>query len=80
MSDEPKKRSWAWIGWTAVVLFVLYPLSAGPTQRLTMPWIRGGPWDTVYSPLLRLTEHDPSVKRIFDWWLGIWEYPDRGRS
>ena len=30
MSDEPKKRSRAWIGWAAFLLFVLYPLSIGP--------------------------------------------------
>jgi hypothetical protein len=30
MSDEPKKRSRAWIGWAALGLFVGYPLSGGP--------------------------------------------------
>jgi hypothetical protein len=30
MSDEPKKRSRAWIGWALVVALVLYPLSMGP--------------------------------------------------
>jgi hypothetical protein len=28
MSDEPKKRSRGWIGWTLVALFVGYPVSA----------------------------------------------------
>jgi hypothetical protein len=77
MSDEPKR--WRrWILWALLVVFVAYPLSAGPTQRLTMHWIPGGPWDTAYLPLLKLTDRSPPVKRIFDWWLGIWEYPDRG--
>jgi hypothetical protein len=30
MSDEPKKRSPARLGWTAVVFCVLYPLSVFP--------------------------------------------------
>jgi hypothetical protein len=33
MSDEPKKRSWAWVGWTTLVL-ALYVLSAGPAAYL----------------------------------------------
>jgi hypothetical protein len=34
MSDEPKKRPRGWIGWTALALFVLYPLSVGPVTWL----------------------------------------------
>ncbi len=31
MSDEPKRRSRAWIGWAFVLLLVVvYPLSEGP--------------------------------------------------
>jgi hypothetical protein len=30
MSDEPKKRSRAWIWWAMITLIVLYPLSEGP--------------------------------------------------
>jgi hypothetical protein len=32
MSDEPKKRSRAWIGWAPLAAFVLYPLSIGPAD------------------------------------------------
>jgi hypothetical protein len=33
MSDEPKRqRSWGWVGWALVALFVLYPLSIGPAD------------------------------------------------
>ncbi|HET6329135.1 MAG TPA: hypothetical protein VFG04_30910 [Planctomycetaceae bacterium] len=34
MSDEPKKRSRKWIGWTLLLALVLYPLSLGPANRL----------------------------------------------
>jgi hypothetical protein len=30
MSDEPKQRSQARIGWAALALLVVYPLSSGP--------------------------------------------------
>jgi hypothetical protein len=52
VSDEPKKRTWAWgwVGWTLIVVFVLYPLSAFPvcfiathcenrTARLFVFWL-----------------------------------------
>jgi hypothetical protein len=35
MSDEPKKRSWAWIGWGLIVVLVLYSLSIGPAAWLS---------------------------------------------
>jgi hypothetical protein len=31
VSDDPKKRSRAWIGWTLIAVFVLYPRSIGPS-------------------------------------------------
>jgi hypothetical protein len=62
MSDEPKKRFRGWIGWTAVALFVLYPLSIGPAFW----WADAdGPfserWETlntVYAPLEWLAKVD----------------------
>jgi hypothetical protein len=33
MSDEPKRRSRAWIGRAMLAAFVLYPLSIGPAYR-----------------------------------------------
>ncbi len=32
MSDEPKKRPRAWIGWMLIAALVLYPLSIGPAD------------------------------------------------
>jgi hypothetical protein len=40
MSDEPKKRSRAWIVWTVLALPLLYALSIGPAI-----------WLELYSPL-----------------------------
>ncbi|HEV3303722.1 MAG TPA: hypothetical protein VG055_28980 [Planctomycetaceae bacterium] len=35
MSDEPKKRSRAWIAWVTIGLLGLYPLSIGPAARIS---------------------------------------------
>ena len=32
MSDEPKRRSRAWTGWTLTLVFVVYPLSVIPVD------------------------------------------------
>jgi hypothetical protein len=56
MSDEPKKRSRAWIGWTLIAGLVLYPLSIGPVLficgffSLDEPTALG----IVYAPLIPL--------------------------
>ncbi len=34
MSDEPKRRSRAWIWWAMLALLVLYPLSIGPAKLI----------------------------------------------
>jgi hypothetical protein len=58
MSDEPKKWSRRWIWWTAIVLFVLYPLSIGPVA-----WIAHGEapiWLMyAYLPVLWTAEASP---------------------
>jgi hypothetical protein len=62
-SDEPKKRSWAWIWWTLIALLVLYPLSMGPALRY---FHSRAVWD-AYDPLVR----------ICDAWGGPLEYLKR---
>jgi hypothetical protein len=57
MSDEPKKRSRAWIWWTLVAVFVLYPLSIGPVA-----WVTRGEVIWVmfpYLPILWIAEASP---------------------
>jgi hypothetical protein len=78
MSDEPKKRPRAWIGWTALVLFVLYPLSMGPVWWLDDhfgPWGSGivsGPQFTAYAPLFWLGERFPSFGNALHWYVHLW--------
>jgi hypothetical protein len=57
MSDEPKKRSRRWIGWTVLALLVLYPLSMGPADALC-GWILEDlrPLDPVYHPLFLIAD------------------------
>jgi hypothetical protein len=68
MSDEPKKRSRAWIWWALLVL-VVYPLSAGPAW-----WIadRFDCWDAVfvaYLPVSWPLSHVPQLYAAFIWYL-----------
>jgi hypothetical protein len=61
MSDEPKNRSRAWIGWAALALLVLYPISSFPVclaRAYLESWgliSRGGHTEqaitTIYAPL-----------------------------
>jgi hypothetical protein len=73
MSDEPKKRSWKWIGWTALALFVLYPLSVGPVTVLVM---RSGSesamaaYSWLYWPLDAF--RSPSLNQAIDTYNGWW--------
>ncbi|HET6326489.1 MAG TPA: hypothetical protein VFG04_17570 [Planctomycetaceae bacterium] len=73
MSDEPKKRSQAWIRLLAsssMLLPTLYVLSAGPVCRLTRDRIIDHP---VYEPL-RLVARVPPVGRAFTWYLNVWSH------
>jgi hypothetical protein len=70
MSDEPKKRwSWAWIWWTLLAVFVVYPLSAGPAW-----WIadRFECWEPVwiaYLPAVWSLSKVPPLFDAFIWYL-----------
>jgi hypothetical protein len=71
MSDEPKKRSRAWISWTALAVFLLYLLSAVP-ECLVGAWsaefglfrsetvARG--IDAVYAPVIWMTDTVPVLR------------------
>jgi hypothetical protein len=72
MSDERKKRSRAWIGWTLIALFVVYPLSMGPVG-----WIsnRNQSWrifNAAYAPLIWLCESSEPISRGINWYLDFW--------
>jgi hypothetical protein len=68
MSDAPKKRSRAWIGWALVAVFVLYPLSIGPAYW----WASRDRWetlDTMYAPLNWLAIHFECVRDAMGWYV-----------
>ncbi|HEV8066241.1 MAG TPA: hypothetical protein VGP76_00800 [Planctomycetaceae bacterium] len=70
MSDEPKKRSRAWIWWAAIALFSLaYPLSMGPVLRHCDPH-SGLPM--IYEPIMRLCELWQPVCDLKDWYTELW--------
>jgi hypothetical protein len=76
MSDEPKKRRRAWIGWASfalLALLVLYPLSLGPALWLTnddfSQWQIIGP---VYRPLYWLGNRFDCVGEAIGWYVTKW--------
>jgi hypothetical protein len=77
MSDEPKKRSRAWIGWASALSFlVIYVLSVGPMGWL---WTRGYiPYRlfyVLYAPLDWAYVHSNAVRRVADWYYYVWGGP-----
>ena len=72
MSDEPKKRSWKWIAWTALALIALYPLSVGPVLLLAGKWGGLPAAIMVYAPILGTLHRWPAVGRVVLWYLRLW--------
>jgi hypothetical protein len=80
MSDEPKKRSRAWIGWT-VVLLMLYPLALGPInlayRSTNDPRARTFIHDAVrvvYWPVDRLTDRSRTAYDVVGWYVDLWRF------
>jgi hypothetical protein len=77
MSDERKKRRWwRWVGWTFLVVFVLYPLSIGPAFywrcALSDPFIAIGELDAPYAPIVWLCERSEIPNGILSKYLDFW--------
>jgi hypothetical protein len=71
MSDEPKKRSRAWIGWAAVALFVLYLLSWGPAALVDSRVATHQShrvFDTIYAPVEWARAKSQTVDRWASWY------------
>jgi hypothetical protein len=68
MSDEPKKRTCAWVLWALItVLVVVYPLSLGPAislGRVSNTGIAGE--QSVYAPIWWMYRHSPAVRTVVD--------------
>jgi hypothetical protein len=81
MSDEPKKRSRKWIGWTLLLALVLYPLSLGPANRLV--WASEDPaanrrvFAIVYRPISWLRVHSETARDLTDWYLSFCMPPSK---
>jgi|HubBroStandDraft_2_1064218.scaffolds.fasta_scaffold843277_2 hypothetical protein len=75
MSDEPRKRSRTFVGWTAMALFVLYPLSYGPAclleQRASGRSARYA-FDAIYAPIGWSRQHSSAVDGAASWYAVLW--------
>jgi hypothetical protein len=70
MSDEPKRRSWPWVGWAVIAAFV-YPVSWGPAALLES---RVGThqahkvFNSIYAPVDWARANSPTVDRWASWY------------
>jgi len=85
MSDEPKKRSWAWIGWTAFcLLFLGYLLSVGPAIRYAFrsadPLASAETVNEIYAPIMWITERSEWAEEACRWYAALWAPELNGRG
>ncbi|HET6323109.1 MAG TPA: hypothetical protein VFG04_00300 [Planctomycetaceae bacterium] len=74
MSDRPKNRSRVWIGWAALVILILYPLSVGPVCWLIV--VTGADWlGVVYWPLDWAANACQPVEQLLTWYQRLWHLP-----
>jgi hypothetical protein len=76
MSDEPKKRSRAWIGWAAILIPALYVGSVFPAAWI-FEWLAGRGFisrtghvrqslETVYAPIGWAMECSPGFEKLIN--------------
>jgi hypothetical protein len=78
MSEEPKKRCRAWIGWVTIGLLVLYPPSIGPVAMLidhTDSQFLRRTFHVVYDPLWWIAESSDSTDNLLIGYLMWWAPP-----
>jgi hypothetical protein len=79
MSDEPKKRSRAWIWWAAFAVLLLgHPLSMGPASR----WyardnetVDAG-FKAIYAPIFWVCDRSDTVRDVVNWYADVCDPPD----
>ena len=72
MSDEPKTRSRAWIGWaTIAILLLAYPLSMPPALRWTINHGHVRPVYKLYKPVMWVASL-PVLKGMMSWYSSFW--------
>ncbi len=78
MSDEPKKRSRAWLSaaWALIAVFALYPLSVGHSTWILM---KSGSdqrlattYQIVYLPLSSLCQASDTARSLVSWYVRLW--------
>jgi hypothetical protein len=74
MSDEPKRRSWGWIGVAALgALPVLYVLSVGPAEALLRHGYIGQKIaSTTYAPLRWVHDNSTVAGRFLEGYVSAW--------
>jgi len=73
MNDEPKKRSWGWIGWALLAFLVLYPLSAGPATLFCQRAHIDDNWLAIpYGPIKWAMDNNEVFNRAFLEYLNLW--------
>jgi hypothetical protein len=72
MSDDAKKRAWAWIWWMIVLLPAIYVLSIGPMGWLTYHGYVDMRWYVTYEPLDWACLHSATLQRFAAWYLRFW--------
>jgi hypothetical protein len=77
MSDEPTKRSRAWIGSVTLCLLSLgYPLSVGPATRYALrsadPLASAETVNKIYAPIMWITERSEWAEKACRWYSALW--------
>jgi hypothetical protein len=72
MSDEPKRRPRAWIGWAVAALIVLYPLSIGPILGYRIHRIHYRIFRTLYSPIMEAAQKNLQCREALQRYLRLW--------
>jgi hypothetical protein len=73
--DEPKTRKWAWIGWTVLALFVLYPLSFGPSIWIVANSDSGQLLHAhcfIFAPLRWARDRSDTIDSAFECYTRVW--------
>jgi hypothetical protein len=83
MSDEPKRRSraWIWIGWALAAALFSYPLSIGPAWWVCNH-VDSSAWTlqtylTVYAPLDWAAKDNETFGHLLMSYLSLWVRPMR---
>jgi hypothetical protein len=75
MSDEPKKRSRAWIWWALIAVVLLaYLLAMGPvsSRAFLLSGDAKNALSGIYAPVGWLCEHSAFARDVVGWYVAWW--------